>query len=91
MDNSVKLAKVKAILVALEHTSAESIKSRVMAILSPQEANQIYNHFTIVEPNFIKTTYKVDVWEVIPRADEYWAAPKKLIDFDDDNDEPYWL
>ena len=69
----ILLNKVKAVLSTCTPETTDKIKSKLMVILKPSEADEVYEYFIRIEPDFIKETYKVETFQVIPRYRDYFT------------------
>lgn len=74
------LSKIKAVLSNCTQDNTEKIKSKLMVILKPSEADTAYEYFLKIEPYFIKETYKVDNYQVIPQYRDYFNDNSSIND-----------
>lgn len=76
----ILLSKVKAVLSTCTPENADKIKSKLMVILKPSEADEVYEYFTRIEPDFIKETYKVETYQIIPQYRDYFTDNTSIND-----------
>lgn len=72
------LSKVKAKLVGCTEDTADSTKSHIMVLLTPEQADELYQYFIDIEPNYVKETCKLAVSRVIPQYNDYFNNPNDL-------------
>jgi hypothetical protein len=68
------LKKVKTLLMTCTADNCSSVKSKLMTILKPTEADLMYIHFLDIEPHFIKETCKIPASQVIPQFNDYFQS-----------------
>ena len=74
------LTKVKALLTNCNPDNTDRIKTELMVLLKPLEADEIYEYFLRIEPDFIKENYKVHSSQVIPKYGDYFADNSSISD-----------
>lgn len=83
------LSKVKSLLQQ-DHSNPEQTKLRLMAMLKPSEADEVYQYFLDIEPDYLRETCKAKIYEIIPQYNDYFKDPKDLndiiLDLLDDNE-----
>lgn len=79
--DSLLLNKVKSALVNCTPENVDAIKSKLMVIIKPQEADKVYAHFVDNEPNYIKENCKVNIFQVIPQYGDYFVDNNSVKDF----------
>jgi len=76
----ILLSKVKAILSNCIPENVDTIKSKLMVVLRPSEADEVYEYFSRIEPDFIKETYKVENFKVLPQYRDYFTDTSSITD-----------
>jgi len=74
------LSKVKALLVNCNPDNTDQIKTKLMVILKPSEADEVYEYFLRIEPDYIKENYKVHSSQVIPKYGDYFTDNSSIND-----------
>lgn len=74
------LTKVKETLQGCTPESCDKIKTKLMVILKPHEADEVYQYFVDIESTYIKDNYKVQVYQVIPQYNDYFKNPNDITD-----------
>lgn len=85
MDSKL-LVKIKSILVNCTPDNVDSIKSKLMVLIKPVEADKVYEYFTQTEPDYIKETCKVNNYQVIPQYGDYFVDNNSVEDIFMDED-----
>jgi hypothetical protein len=87
MDNKL-LIKIKSQLVNCTPENVDTIKSKLMVIIKPNEADKVYDYFITQEPDYIKDNCKVNIYQVIPQYGDYFVDNNSTADIfmDEDGD-----
>jgi hypothetical protein len=78
--DKVLLSKVKDILKNCTVDNVDKIKTRLMVVLKPDEAELVYEYFLKFEPEYIKTTCKVHSSIVLPQYSDYFKSTSSIAD-----------
>lgn len=71
MDKTL-ISKVKSLLQNCNLENCEKVKSNLMTVLRPHEADEVYQHFVDVEPSYIKDVCKLNISQVLPQYNDYF-------------------
>jgi len=78
--DKILLGRVKEILKTCTADNVDRIKSKIMVILKPDDADALYEYFVRIEPNYIKDTCKVHANQVIPQYNDYFKDTSSITD-----------
>lgn len=79
--DKILLTKVKLVLSDSTPDNVNKIKKQLMVLLKPEQAEEMYEYFLRIEPNYISENYKVHVNQVIPLYSDYFKKDIKVADF----------
>lgn len=81
----ILLHKVKTVLSECTPDNVSKTKKQLMVLLKPEQAEEVYEYFIRIEPEYILETCKVHVNQVIPIYNDYLTHDSKIADtiFDD--------
>lgn len=74
------LVKIKPILQTCNPDNFESVKKKLMQVLKPEEADQVYEYYTSIDPDFVPDTCKVNTFQVIPKYNDYFGETISSMD-----------
>lgn len=78
--DKVLLTKVKALLVNCNPDNTDEVKTKLMVILKPSQADEVYEYFVKIEPDYIKENCKVHTYQVIPQYGDYFTDNNSISD-----------
>lgn len=78
--DSILLSKIKSLLANCTPENVDTIKSKLMVLIKPQDADRIYAYFIDNEPNYIKETCKVNTFQVLPQYGDYFVDNNSVKD-----------
>jgi hypothetical protein len=79
--DKILLTKVKLVLNDCTPDNVNRIKKQLMVSLKPEQAEEVYEYFLRIEPDYILENCKVHVNQVIPLYNEYFTKEPKVSDF----------
>lgn len=78
--DKILLTKVKDVLQKCTPETCDKVKTKLMVLLKPHEADEVYQYFIDIESSYIKETCKVQVYQVIPQYNDYFKNPNDITD-----------
>jgi hypothetical protein len=79
--DKILLTKVKFILSECTPDNVNRIKKQLMVTLKPEQAEEVYEYFLRIEPDYVLENCKVHVNQVIPLYTDYFKKDIKVADF----------
>jgi hypothetical protein len=77
--DKVLLTRIKTLLLNCSNDDVTSIRTKLMIYLKPAEADQIYEYFLRIEPNFIRDLFKVNNSQILPQYNDYYSDKRDPI------------